>query len=420
MKVAANKIYLPLFVLILLVQLYLPSFKACILMQLAALGGIFIFGNVKLSGNFLDMLKPFLFLLLLGFVATIFNSYAFYNISKDIFHFIKPITGLLLGYVIFRQVNNEKLFVKSIVVAGILSSLIHLFIVFVIIGFSTAIEEIRLFTRDNFLDLFALFFLIYYKKFFKADMFKIKLIWWLALALIIISVILYFSRTMIILAFLLVVAIHGLTRITPVTVKLFAVFVVSLALLFTYLSNANIRRDAKGLEGFLYKVKIAPEEMFKTRINREDHRDLWDHWRGYEANRAYMLMEEKPYSFVIGTGHGSLVNLKFNAPLTGESKGMRYISELHNGYMYIFYKTGIIGIMVYLSIMFWWYSYIYRKQTFINIIISAIGLFYLISSLTITGIYNSRDIIIMILGAALFFAESNLKKTNNIEPIQTT
>ena len=69
--------------------------------------------------------------------------------------------------------------------------------------------------------------------------------------------------------------------------------------------------------------------MFKTNVDRENHKDLWDHWRGYEAKRAFALMEQYPSSFIIGTGQGSLVNLKFEAPLTGDkNKGLKYISEL--------------------------------------------------------------------------------------------
>lgn len=407
MKIAAHKIYLPLFILLLLIQLYLPSFKALILIQIAVLTGLVFFEKVKLSNSFLIILRPFVFLLFLGFVNTLFNKYHLYNVIKDIFHFLKPITGLLLGYIIFRRVDDEKLFIKSIVIAGIISSLIHLFIVFVIIGFSSAIEVIRLFTKDNFLDLFALFFLIYYRKFFKEHFFSKKLYWWLSLGLILLSVVLYFSRTMIILAIILFLAINGFTRITAVTVKLFAIFILLSVGLFTYLSGANIKRNASGFEGFLYKIKNAPEEMFKTNVNRNDHRDLWDHWRGYEAYRAYMLMQEQPSSFIIGTGHGSLVNLKFNAPLSGDDKGMRYISELHNGYMYVFYKTGAIGILLYLGVLIWWYAYIYKEKSLINILISAIGLFYLTSSLTITGLYNGRDIVIFVLGGCLYFNTAN-------------
>lgn len=410
MKIAAYKVYLPLFILLLLLQLYLPSFKANILLQLAVLIGIVLFDAVVISKNFLKVVSPLVVILLLGFISTLINKYYLYNVLKDVFHFLKPITGLLLGYIIFRRVNDVKRTVKSIVIAGIISSLIHLFIVFVIVGISSRIESIREFTKDNFLDLFALFFLIFYKRFFGEKLFTRKLVSWLFVALLTLSILLYFSRTMFIMAFLLLLAIYGFTRITPATLRILAVFAVVIVGLFTYLLNTPIKRGAPGVEGFLFKVKNAPEEVFKTHVNRENHRDLWDHWRGYEAYRAYALMEENPYSFAVGAGHGSLVNLKFYAPLSKDDpKGMRYISELHNGYMYIFYKVGAIGLIIYMIVLIKLYSYAYKKRTLGNILLSAIGVIYIMSTLTITGVYNGRDIIILILGGAIFFSEKENK-----------
>lgn len=406
MKIAAHKIYLPLFTILLLLQLYLPSFKANILLQLATLGIIVFFDRIVISVRFLKLILPFVALLLLGFVSTLFNRYHTYNILKDIFHFLKPLTGLLLGYIIFSRVNNLKLFVKSLVVAGAISSVIHLFIVFIIIGINSPIEEIREFTKDNFLDLFALFFLIFYKSFFGTRLFQSRLISWLLIGLLSVSVFFYFSRSMVIIVFILLFSVYGFIRLTPATTKLFAIVALITVALFGYLQNANIKRNAKGLEKFLFKVKNAPAEVFKTHVNREDHRDLWDHWRGYEAYRAYMLMQEQPSSFAIGTGHGSLVNLKFYAPLSKDNpKGMRYISELHNGYMYLFYKVGAIGLILYLIFLFRLYAFAYKKRTFANVAIAAIGIIYLMSTLTITGMYNGRDIIILVLGGFLFFCE---------------
>ena len=126
-------------------------------------------------------------------------------------------------------------------------------------------------------------------------------------------------------------------------------------------------------------------------------------------------MERNPSSFIVGTGHGSLVNLKFYAPLSGDPKGLRYISELHNGYMYVFYKTGAIGLLLYLLAVFRWYAYAYKRRRMSTLMVSAIGTIYIFSTLTITGIYNGRDVIIFILGALLYYASDTyiLKSENN-------
>ncbi len=419
-KIKAKKVYAPIFVLLLLLQLYLPSFKINIVVQVAALL-FFCFAESKIliSKKFLGQFTSVFLLLILGFIGTLLHKYRAFNIIKDLFHFIKPAVGILIGYLFFRKINNFNLFIKTIVVASVLSALIHLYIVFFVVDFfSGEISNIRLYTKDNFLELFAVFFLVFYKRYEGKRLFNSSLFRVFALGIISISCILYFSRTMIVIAILLLISIYGYTKITKRSLVMASIGIALLSLLFVYLNNANIRRGKPGLEGFLYKVKMAPGEIFVTNINRENHADLWDHWRAYEAKRAYALMEENPSSFVVGTGHGSLVNLKFYVPVPDNLKGMKYISELHNGYMYVFYKIGAIGMLLYLFILFRWYSYIYKKNTMVNVLVSAIGIIYLFSSVTITGIFNGRDIIIFILGAALYYSESAVKPKAEVQEIQ--
>ena len=406
MKINANRFYSSIFVLVLLLQLYLPSFELNMAIQLAVLLVYFVLEKIVFSASFFRQVKILTIILIIGCIGAVIYKYKPYNIVKDIAHFLKPITGILIGYFFYRRINDLRVFVKTVVVAGIISAVIHFIIigVFVDLGAGT-VESIRKYTRDNFLELFALFFMACYIKFRKDKLFGNVVIFYGVIALLTLSSILYFSRTMIVVAIFMVLSMFSYTKITSRTIKIMAVLVVATGLLYTYLYNANIRRGRPGLEGFLYKVKIAPEEILKTKINRENHKELWDHWRGYEAGRAFSLMNEHPSSYVFGTGHGSVVNLKFFAPLTGDKKGIRYISELHNGFVYILYKTGIVGIILYLLVLWKWYLKIYEPPSFATIIISATGIIYLITSLSITGIYNSRDIIIFILGASLYFSE---------------
>ena len=172
-----------------------------------------------------------------------------------------------------------------------------------------------------------------------------------------------------------------------------------IGLFYAFLYSIKLERDKPGLEAFLYKVKIAPAELFETKINRENHADLWDHWRGYEAKRALSLMSQHPSSYIFGVGYGTLVNLKFFAPLTNDDKGMKYISELHNGYPYLLYKSGLFALVSYFAFLFLMYKKIYLKFTFETVFISAMALFYFFTTLTITGIYNTNDTIVFVLGA---------------------
>ncbi|MGQ2983636.1 O-antigen ligase family protein [Flavobacterium sp.] len=344
-------------------------------------------------------------ILLVGFIGTVIHKYEPSPIFKDLFHFIKPIVGLLLGYIIFKQMGDFRSFAKTVVIAAIVTAVIHLCIILLFTDFiSGRIEAIRLYTKDNFLEIFGLFLIVYFPK-LEGDneIFKKQSHKWFWTSVLIVSSFLYFSRTMIVIALVLWLTVKGYTKITGKGLKVIGIVLMMTGLLYTYLYSANIKRDAEGFEGFLYKIKNAPEEVFTFNIDRENHADLWDHWRGYEAKRALELMHQHPSSYVFGTGHGSLVDLKFYAPLTGDDKGIRFISDLHNGYVYVLYKTGIIGLVIYLFVLLRWYAYIYKKHNLMNILISAGGLIFLMTTIMISGLYNGKDIIVFIIGGAMYF-----------------
>jgi hypothetical protein len=409
MFINKNKFYCSVFIIILLSQIYIQSFKLNIFLQIFFLISYFILEKSSISIKFFKIILPIILIFFIGFIGVILNLNPINPILKDIFHFIKPIQGILIGYLFFKTINNQKLFIKTIILTGFLSAIIHFIIIISFVEFSS-INHIRQFTRDNFLELISISFLIYNRYNNKFDFFYSKKIEIFVFILILTSCILYFSRSMLIVSFLIFLTIKGYTRLNINSLKYIATFIIGTILLYTYLYSVKIERNGKGIEAFLYKIKIAPEEIFQSKIDRENHVDLWDHWRGYEAKRALALMDKEKSSYIIGMGFGSLVNLKFYAPLTEDNKGLKYISELHNGYIYVFYKLGLIGLIFYLFFLIYLYNFIYLKKTFESIFISIIGLFYLYTTLTITGIYNNKDTLIFILGALLYFHIKNLKQ----------
>lgn len=410
MKINKANFYNTLLIVMLLSQIYIPSFKLNVFFQLVVLSFLLFFEKPKLKIIFLKALIPLFIIFFIGFIGTVVFLRPIGLVLKDIFHFIKPLQGIFIGYFFYQLLDNKKTFFITLVKAAVASACIHIFIVLAFTNVSSgSITAIREFTKDNFLELFALFFIFYYKFFFKEELIQIKLYKKIIVFILSISYILYFSRTMMVATFIILLSIYGYTKLTVKSVKFISAMILSILLFYSYLYSINIQRDGTGIEAFFYKVKIAPAELFETKIDRENHQDLWDHWRGYEAKRAFHLMNEQPLSYVTGTGYGSLVNLKFKAPLDGSKKGMKYISELHNGFAYLFYKTGIFSLLSYLVFLFYLYKKIYSKSTFETVFISAIALFYLFTTLTITGIYNTNDTIVFVLGALLcgYFESKN-------------
>ena len=419
MIITRDKIISIWFSILLFMQLFVYSFKVNSIIQLVSIILFIAYFKPSFSVNFTKKILLLILLLAIGIVGFLIHDFKMFNAIKDGMHFLKPILGLLIGYSFFKIWDDEKKFVRLIITLGIISALYHFILVF---GFSDissgTISSYRINVKDNFLELFSLFFLLYYNKYFHEKYTNSTLVFLALLGLFLSSILLYFSRSMIVLAGILWLTINGYTRLNSRNLQISGLIAGLIIALYISLFSFKLNPNAEGLEGFLYKIKLAPSEIFNTRINRQDHRELWDHWRGYEANRALYLMKENPTSYVFGMGHGSLVNLKFWAPLGDYKKGMRYISELHNGYVYVFYKTGIIGLLIYLYFLWMIYFYIHKKIVFSNLMISGIGVSFFITTLIITGIYNSRDIVIFLLGALLYFNEkpSNvLTKTTQIE-----
>lgn len=405
MKVNAIKFYTVVFVIVLFLQLYVYSFRFNIFFQLFVLTVFAALEKQTISLRFLKISLPIILIFLIGFLGTIFNKYHLFNITKDIFHFIKPILAIFIGYCFYKKINNFKLFIKTIVITGFLSALVHYIIIIFFIKNIDTVSNIRQFGTDNSVELIGLFFLAYYKKFQNENLFASKIIYRTIFLSLLFSCILYFSRTMIVMAALGLLSMYSFTIITSKSIKIIGIFVLMILCFYAFLFSINIQRNKQGFESFLYKVKNAPAEVFKTHIDKENHADLWDHWRGYEAKQAFALLNQKPSSYLIGCGYGSLVNLKFYAPLSKDQKGMRYISELHNGYMYILYKTGIVGIILYLFFLVSLYIKIYFNKSFITVFISIIGLSFIFTTLVTVGINNSNEALIFILGALLFFNE---------------
>ena len=407
-KVKTSVLYSALFSVLLLAQLYVPSFKVNIVLQLFALGFLFYSNLAKISVKFLNTIAPLCLLFVLPLIVGLFYFISLENYIKDIFYFFKPIIGITLGYLFFKRINNVESFLKVIILTGLLSALIHFIILLFFTNFlSGNVAEIREYGKDNFLELFALFFYVYRNKFIEKEIYS-KRQQNIILIFLLISCILYLSRTMLIVAFIMYATIGGYTKITKKTLSVLVIFTLISILFYTYLYSTNLKRGADGIEGFLYKLKIAPAELFKTKVDRNDHSKLWDYWRAYEALRAIELMNETPTSYIYGTGFGSLINLKFNAPLGDSDKGIRFISETHNGYVFAVYKSGILGLFLMMIFLFGLYRLIYFDKNTLNIFISGIALTFIFTTLTITGIFNKRDIIIFILGGLLYFQQKRL------------
>ena len=104
-------------------------------------------------------------------------------------------------------------------------------------------------------------------------------------------------------------------------------------------------------------------------------------------------------TLLFGEGIGSRVNLKQDVYL-GDMK-LRYISFLHNGYVTVLLKAGLIGLGIYLISIFSFFKNSRAKNEqvkYINLIFIGTGVFIIVSNWVFMGFYNLVDTKTMLIG----------------------
>lgn len=417
-KIISNPYNKFLFLILLLIPLELVSFE--VTFALLLIFSIFFLNkrNQEISRDFITVILFLLIIFFWGLILTFFYKYQLWDIGKDVAYFSKPILILFLGYAIIHSIKDKTFFFKAFVYMAIGFAFWHIFKIFSYPDLLKAnINELRNATGlSNHVELLGLIFLILSFKFPKIQIFKNKKNTYLVLILLAISFILYFSRTMWVAVFILLLGSFGYAKISLKSIKYLGITIILVSSFYIYLFSINIPRDKPGISAFLYKMKLAPTEIFSPKIDLNNHAALWDHWRAYEAKMAFDQMES--FQYFLGRGFGSLVDLHIVAPLNEE--GMRYISNLHNGYAMVYYKTGILGLLFYLLFMLNLYLYTFQamaknKDIPINNLIAALGIYLIFSTLIITGVYNLKDIYLLALGG--LFALYDMHKKEKLSSI---
>jgi hypothetical protein len=355
------------------------------------------------SLEFIKYLSIFISIFLIAILVGLFFDYKWYYIIRDITYLLKPITGLLLGYQLFsKHIKNPFQF---IVYAGIAIASYHLLLVVygIVIDGASNVAAIRARAGHfNDFEVYSLVILLFNKK-LNLGFSKYK--YWILLGILGLSSFFYLARTNFIQFAVLIIALKGFFVLNLRVIKM--TIIASVLILVGYMSIVyyNPARTGKGLDQLLYKIKNIPEEAFSTKINRGDWKDFNDNYRSYENIRT---VEQLSYngSLLFGEGIGSQVDLKQKVYL-GDML-LRYISILHNGYMTVLLKTGLLGVFIYLlSITFFFRKNPYPNEVLqnINYLFVGTGVFLIISNWVFMGFYNLVDTKSLLIG--FLFAYKN-------------
>lgn len=332
---------------------------------------------------------------LIGLISS-FNAfnYPIYDVIKDIIYFVRPITILLASYFLIKRLESKHFVFNTVVVVALFFAIKHLLNILIHIGSIDSYVYLRsLGGKQNHIEIIAIVFLIFtpYTTVFK----RYKK---LVIYIIFLSFLLYLSRTMFIILFIFFLGYKGYLFLNKRLIKGSLVFFVFTIILVSIISNVDTNRDSKGIKAFIYKTQNSFTELFETvdtdKILR-DRRRLWEHWRAYEAQKAIQQVNENGFKgWLIGLGYGPQIDLETEVRLDG--KQFTKVPSIHNGFVYVFFKTGTLGFLFYISFIFYVF---FKHQKFkqkgsdslFNKLIIATSLYVFFNSFVIAGFYRPGE-----------------------------
>ncbi len=298
----------------------------------------------KIQQSYFKLILPLVLIVITGLAGA--HNHEYWNIFRDISYALSPITIIYLGYWVALDKQIMPMFLKLFMILGVILACYHLseFILNPALIYEDSMTIRSIAGNSKSSDLIILSAILYLLQHqLRIRNFIPKFLpRFVALPILATSVVLSFSRTELLIGFILFSSLLDLfTRINPrmiVSVAIVIIIYISLALILPKSEDGT----------FQSKIFRSAEE-----INIEDSYDNIDinnNWRGFEANRALETYKSgNSFEYLFGQGFGTLVDLNINIALGGE--GETTFSEvpiIHNGYMYILIKTGGVGLACYI------------------------------------------------------------------------
>ena len=342
-------------------------------------------GKVKAKG--IIFLMPFIFLLIIGFLYA--YNHPLFDVVKDVWYTGKIIIGLSLGYLLASYITSFRTFCRVLIYAAVILAIAHIIQATTAFIGGASIWEMR--SQNGISGYFittiglALLLAMWkHKKYIVAN----QIVYLFSIALCSFSIIISFSRSSIVLLLVLLLILKG-WRLNLKTV--FKIAGVAFVTLVFYLNVSISESDNKSL---LSKFNNSLSEIAIQ--DYQEKRDININWRGYESYRALLEFQNGDVlQYFFGQGLGQTIDLGFYIPLGGKS--FRYIPILHNGYMYIIVKFGLLGIALYLYFLFSLMRFNLKvkvkhrplDEVIARRFIAGLGFVFLLTTVVIAGPFNS-------------------------------
>lgn len=353
---------------------------------------------------------PILLLIIIGLLQS--SGKNTYDVLKDIWYVGKSLLALIIGYTLMLHMRDLRLLLRATVLSATITSIYHLIMLAANPDlFRQSLYEFRVDVGMLFYIVSLGITIVAVSRKYSLVLFKRhKWLVFIVLPLCIASMFLSFSRTMIFMLIIMLLIIYNVLKIKHLN-KAFTLIVVIAAFSSLTLIPYDEEEETLAYRTFFAKMAYTFKEIMVREYTEE--REITLHWRGYES---YMALQEYRsgtwLEHLTGKGFGTLIDLGIYVYLGDDE--YRKIPVLHNGYLYLLVKTGLLGVVIYI---FYFYKIIlYAKaehewsEGSIRIakkLIIAVSLVILLSTIGIAGFFNKSALVpfIVFLGALIAYVK---------------
>lgn len=342
------------------------------------------------------VLLPFGFIVLVGLHGLVRHD--LYDALKDAWYVLYPALAFLTGFTLMRGFKRVEALIGATLVASLLTAAVHLSVFAVKPGLLTLpATAIRDFAGTGYyvtcLGLALPLGGLAVPGLIARRQRALAAIAFLASCA---SLTLAFSRTLPIVAAILLVAL-----VFPVTLRRAIAFVAAVTVIAGVVAAGGLNADSalRYRGGDLLKkwTRVLDELEVKeystlSQINQN--------WRGHESARGIATWESgNPLQRIVGQGFGKSVDIGLFINLSVKEKS-RYIPILHNGYVYLLVKTGVLGLAAYLWALIYMAVIGVRHARFEEPQVAALGrllvalvLVFAVTTVAISGLFNKRELV---------------------------
>ncbi len=371
-----------------------------------AFGVLLLHFNGKISRGLSQIVLLILAMMTVGMLGIMTRQAGLYGFVKDVVYFLRPLTVMIATYYAVQKLKSKADFYNLIVLVGFGFALIHLLDIGIgLLRYRPNLQKFReLFGKLNHVEMVALFLIACIRD-LPIKKTRFTLFYKLAVAALIISFLLYFSRTMIVVLFLMILAYYGYLKLNARGVVMGLTLLVFGAGFVFFLSQyePDETQPQTVLPVFLAKVKNSYTETFQPiefDTYLKDRRSLWPRWRAYEASLVLKEVDGER-KWLQGKGFGSTVDAGFELRLNGEM--MQHLPTVHNGVAYVYMKTGVLGLLFYFTIfiVLYGYNYVSSKgpddKSYNGVLVGA-GFYMLVATMVVTGIFKPYMMVGFLIG----------------------